>query len=457
VTERTITSVSLAQGPTEDSPMPVPQLIVALDCDHPLTPPSRHVLDGLDEVTFGRGDRAAIREGRRLAIRLPDPRMSSDHGRLVREGGAWTLDDPRSKNGSIVNGQLTRRRPLGDGDVIELGHTFLLVRWLAPTAGPADLDAGGLAAPAPELVTFDGDLERSFQRMARVAATDVPVLVLGETGTGKEVVARAVHDLSGRTGPFVAVNCGALPETLIEAELFGARKGAFSGAGADRPGLVRSAEGGTLFLDEIAELRAPSQAAFLRVLQEREVTPLGDTRPVRVDVRFCAATHRALDDMIDAGEFRRDLYARLYGFVVELPPLGRRREDLGLLIGALLRRGGHDRVTFAPAAARLLFRHDWPLNVRELDRALASAVALAGDRAIGPDDLPEAVRQEPTRPREAAAPAKLDDDALRAKLVALLESTQGNVAAVARAMGKERMQIHRWARRFGIDLASYRR
>src|SRR5439155_2272321 len=133
-----------------------------------------------------------------------------------------------------------------------------------------------------------------YSRLARVADTDVPVLVFGETGTGKELVARALHQLSQRRGPFVAVNCGALPETLVEAELFGARRGAFSGATADRPGLVRGADGGTLFLDEIAELRATSQAAFLRVLQEREVHAIGDTRPVKDDVRFCSAQHRDL-------------------------------------------------------------------------------------------------------------------------------------------------------------------
>jgi transcriptional regulator with PAS, ATPase and Fis domain len=459
VSDDTITSVSLGRAHSDDDAlMPAPQLIIALDSDHPMAAPRRHLLEDLDLVTFGRGEALCSREGRTLTLRLPDPRMSSDHGKLVREPGGWVLDDPKSKNGCVVNGVLSRRRVLVDGDLLELGHTFCLYRVAAAATGAADLDAEHLAAPRPELATFAGELERGFRRIARIAATEVPVLVLGETGTGKEVIARALHELSGRNGPFVAVNCGALPESLLEGELFGARKGAFSGAIADRPGLVRSADGGTLFLDEIAELRPQSQAAFLRVLQEREVMALGDTRPVKVDVRFCAATHRNIEDMVDSGGFRRDLFARLYGYVIELPPVGQRREDLGLLVRALLRRlPGGERARLSPAAARLLFRYDWPRNVRELEKALASAVALADGRAIAPDDLPESIRREPSTRAAPTTPPVVDEATLRQRLVALLESHEGNVAAVARAMGKERMQIHRWARRFGLDLDSYRR
>jgi transcriptional regulator with PAS, ATPase and Fis domain len=439
--------------------VPVAQLILSLHCDRPSAPPSRHVLSGLDEVRFGRGDAQAVRTGRKLVLRVPDPRMSSEHGRLVRDGDVWRLDDPSSKNGCILNGALTREDVLGDGDVLELGHTFFLFRLAAAAPGGADLSSDALAAPAPDLATFAGGLAESYARLVRVAATDVPILIFGETGTGKELVARAVHALSSRRGPFVAVNCGALPETLVEAELFGAKRGSFSGATADRPGLVRGADGGTLFLDEIAELRASSQAAFLRVLQEHEVTPIGETRAVKVDVRVCAATHRALDDMVKAGAFRRDLYARLFGFTIELPPLRARREDLGLLVRALLaRRPGGKDASFTPAAARLLHAYDWPHNVRELEKALASAVALAEGRAIDESDLPDAVRAGPSAGgANASGGASSDDDALRVKLVSLLEAHKGNVAAVARAVGKDRMQIHRWVRRLAIDLATFRR
>jgi transcriptional regulator with PAS, ATPase and Fis domain len=458
VSNRTITNVSALGGEQDVSTPPVPQLIIALDCDRPLAAPSRHVLDGLDEVRFGRGDASRVRAGNVLTVRFADPRISSDHGRLVRTPEGWTLEDPSSKNGCLVNGRATRQHTLADGDVLELGRTLCVYRFARVVRGASDLDGDQLDAPAPGLATFVASLEQAFARLARIAATQVPVLILGETGTGKEVVARAVHDLSGRRGPFVPVNSGALPESLLEGELFGAKKGAFSGAIADRPGLVRSADGGTLFLDEIAELRAHSQVAFLRVLQEREVVALGETRAVKVDVRFCAATHRDIDEMVDSGEFRRDLHARLNGHAIELLPLRHRREDLGLLIRALLPSiPDGERAKLSTPAARLLFRYDWPGNVRELEKTLTSAVALAGDRPIAPEDLPERLRDPRARVEPSATVSTGDDASLRAQLVARLEQHQGNVAAVARAMGKEPMQIRRWVRRFGLDLDSYRR
>jgi transcriptional regulator with AAA-type ATPase domain len=457
VSSATITSISLGRGQSEDAAPTVPQLIISLHCDRPMTPPSRHVLEGVDEVVFGRGEALVERTGRRLTIRIPDPRMSSDHGRLVRDRQAWLLDDPRSKNGVVVNGAPTRRQVLGDGDVLELGHTFCLFRVGAAAPGPADVAADTLAEPAPELATFAGELAEAFARLGRVAATDVPILISGETGTGKELIARAIHAASRRTGAFIAVNCGALPETLLEGELFGARRGAYSGATADRPGLVRGADRGTLFLDEIGELRATSQAAFLRVLQEREVLPLGDTHPVKVDVRVVAATNRTLEDMVAGGAFREDLFARLSGYAFLVPALRQRREDLGLLVRALLaRRPGGEQATFTVAAARLLHAYDWPHNIRELEQALASAIPLAVGRPIDVADLPEAIRRGPTR-RTPVIAVPEDDDALRAHLVGLLEAHAGNVAAVARAVGKERMQVHRWAKRLGLDLDSYRR
>jgi transcriptional regulator with AAA-type ATPase domain len=451
----TVTSRSLGRGGAEDeSVAPVHQLVVVLDCDRPMLSPSRHRLDGLDEVRFGRGERGFCRDGVVLTLRHADVRMSTDHGRLVRGADGWLLDDPYSKNGCIVNGRPSRRHVLADGDLLELGHTMCLFRIARPASGPPDLDADALAVPARELATFSGLLEQQWSRLAKIAATEVPVVVLGETGTGKEIVARALHKLSGRSGSFVAVNSGALPETLLEAELFGTRKGAFSGALTDRVGLVRSADAGTLFLDEIAELRAHSQVALLRVLQEREVVAIGDARPIKVDVRFCAATHRDLDAMVERGEFRRDLHARLNGLTIALPPLRARREDLGMLVRALLSPiAGTEDTRFAPAAARMLFRHDWPGNVRELEKALASAVALAGDRAIEPGDLPIAIGR--TAPAAARTPPASEDE-LRAQVVALLREHAGNIAAVARAMNKEPVQIRRWIRRFGLDLDTFR-
>jgi transcriptional regulator with GAF, ATPase, and Fis domain len=287
-------------------------------------------------------------------------------------------------------------------------------------------------------------------------------MLQGETGTGKELAARALHTWSGRGGPFVAVNCGALPEQLAESELFGVRRGAFTGAVEDRPGLVRSSSGGTLLLDEVGELPSLLQVKLLRVLQENEVQPVGAAQPVRVDLRVVTATHRDLAALVEEGGFRRDLFARLTGLEVEIPPLRDRRVDLGLLIPALLRRAGAPAaVHFSREAGRALFHWSWPHNVRELEKALALAVALAGDGRIELSHLPEVVRTAP-EPRpdpmagHAVRPLSEADVTRRTELIEQLRAHHGNVSAVAREMGVARMQIQRWCRRFHLDPASFR-
>jgi DNA-binding NtrC family response regulator len=473
--DSTITSVLL--GPPEDEVAPElrPQLVQVAISDDPQAPSSRHQLDDVDEVVFGRGERSALRSrtgGHRvLELRIPDRRMSAQHGRLIRGPAGWLLDDPHSKNGAVVDARVTRRTVVGDGMVIELGHTFFVFR-NAPVERDAAHDVGDaeLAAGAPALRTFDGALAERFATLERVAPAEVSVLLRGETGTGKELVARAVHELSGRSGAFVAVNCGALPPNLIEAELFGHRRGAFTGAVGERLGLVRSADGGTLFLDEVGELPATSQAAFLRVLQEREVVPVGVDRPVKVDVRLCAATLRDLEALVASGQFRRDLYARLFGLTVELPPLRRRRVDIGLLARHLLRLiPDGTQLRLAPAALRALLRHDWPLNIRELEKVLITAAALATDGLIEATHLPEALRRglraEPFDdgdrggggdPMPAGGPRTRDDE-LHEQLVGLLTLHQGNVLAVSKALHTRRTQVYRWLRRFGIQVEAFRR
>jgi transcriptional regulator with PAS, ATPase and Fis domain len=291
-----------------------------------------------------------------------------------------------------------------------------------------------------------------------MARTSLPVVLRGESGTGKEVLARAVHRLSGRSGAFQAVNCAALAQSLAESELFGYRKGAFSGATEDRPGLIRSAQGGTLFLDEIGDLPLPLQGHFLRVLQESEVTPVGATRAVPVDFRLVAATHRDLEKMAAAGTFRADLLARIGGFTLELPPLRDRKEDLGMLIAALLHRhagAAAEHVRFSLAAARALVHHDFRLNVRELEKALAVAVTLSEEGRIDVAHLPSGM---PAKSDTAPPPQTLSPHAgaRREQLIELLRTHKGNIAEVGRAVGKARMQIHRWMKRYGINPADFR-
>ncbi|HEY0192916.1 MAG TPA: sigma 54-interacting transcriptional regulator [Kofleriaceae bacterium] len=459
--DTTITNLSLELGELDGGARRVPQLVVIANADAPLQPSSRHLLTELDEVRFGRGDRAAVRsvvDGRRvLELRIADRRMSSQHGALVRSPVGWTLDDPESKNGAIVDGNIVRRQLLASGAIIELGHTFFGFRHAeVERDAPDDLGDADLAHLPFALRTLDGALADQLAILRRVAASEVSVLLHGETGTGKELVARAVHELSGRTGAFIAVNCGALPSHLLEAELFGHRRGAFTGAVGERLGLVRSADGGTLFLDEVGELPAASQAAFLRVLQEREVVPIGVDHPVKVDVRLCAATLRDLEALVDSGQFRPDLYARLFGHTLELAPLRARKLDLGLLLRHMLGElPGGDQLVIAPAAMRALLRSEWPLNIRELQKVLATAAVLATDGVIELAHLPDALR----KPRAEAAPVPRarSDDELKLEIEALLARCSGNVIAVGREMNVRRTQLYRWFKRFGIDPETFRK
>jgi hypothetical protein len=461
--ESTISSLPLRSGHEPIGERALPYLVLVALADEPTLPSSRHLLEDTDEVWFGRGPREAARvvhDGRRiLQLRVPDSRMSGDHGALVRGPTGWVFRDPRSKNGAVVAGEVTRRALVRDGTVLELGHTFFLFCSRAIEDGAV---ADRIGAPAgPEgLATFVGPLADRFAALARIADTAISVVLLGETGTGKEVTARALHVLSARSGPFVAVNCGALPPSLIEAELFGSRRGAYTNATTDRVGLVRTADRGTLLLDEIGELPPAAQVTLLRVLQEREVMPVGSDHPVKVELRICVATLRDLAARVDDGAFRHDLYARLLGFTLTLPPMRERKADFGLILGALLPRiAGGQAVRFTPAALRKLLRHDWPFNIRELERTLATAVALAPDGLVDAGHLPDALRQPAAMPGGTPAPPALapEDATLRTRLIELLTSHHGNVVAVGRELGARRTQIYRWAHRLGIEIASYRR
>jgi DNA-binding NtrC family response regulator len=445
---------------------PEAYLIVALESERPLSGSSRHSLRGIDEVSLGRGEeRLATREGRRLDLTLPSRWMSGAHARVVRGPQGWRVEDSGSRNGTLVNGTAAAHVALADGDVIEVGRTLAIFREAlhAPPTTALDFDSRRTSFPAPGLRTLIPALAEGVEALVRIAQSLVPVLVRGETGTGKEVTARAVHTLSRRPGAFVAVNCAAIPATLVESQLFGHTKGAFSGATRDEPGFVRAASGGTLFLDEIGDLPASSQAALLRVLQEREVVPVGTTRPLPVDLRIVAATNQPLEALVARGTFRTDLLARLDGFTHTLLPLRERREDIGLLVGDLLGEIAPEprSVTLAPEVARALVLYAWPLNIRELGQCLARAAALAaGSRVIERAHLPPAVArvlEGHSVPGSPGPGEPTEGPRLRAQLEGLLGQHEGNVAEVARAMGKARMQVHRWMKRFAIDPKRFRR
>lgn len=462
MSDRADRTLSLTRSPRGGAERAEPYLALSLSAGAPLEPSLRVRLSDIDQVTIGRGDKGSAQRVdeagvRSVELRLADLRASSKHVQLSRALGRWVLEDLGSKNGTRVNGQPIERGPLEDGDVIEIGHSFLVFRSAVEGAagGPLFLDARDLDPRPPGCRTLHAAYGRALDALSALAASDVAIVLRGESGTGKEVVARTVHAQSGRGGPLVAINCGALSQGLVESELFGHKRGAFTGAADDRVGLVRSAEGGTLFLDEVGDLPAPAQASLLRALQEKEVLPVGATRPVPVDFRVIAATHRDLEEMITRGDFRADLYARLNGFTLWLPPLRERREDLGLLIGAVLGpRGAVPPIRIE--AARALFTYPWPLNVRELEKALETARVLAGTAPIALEHLPESLQHNSQAAEAEEAPLPAEDLERRASLILLLRQHHGNVSAVARAMGKARMQIQRWIKRYKITPDSYR-
>jgi sigma-54 dependent transcriptional regulator, acetoin dehydrogenase operon transcriptional activator AcoR len=437
-----------------------PYLFLLLQRDRPLAGSARYCLQHIDAVLLGRGSaRARTYPGaRQLEIAIDDPWMSTAHARIVREGRGFVLEDLGSRNGTARNGLPEQRVTLVDGDIVEVGRSFFLFR-ASLDARVADVDEAELEHALPGMPTLSPALGRALDRVAQLAHSSISIVLFGESGTGKEVLARAIHERSSRPGPFIAVNCAALTDTLVASELFGHKRGAFSGAIEERAGLVRSTHGGTLLLDEVGDLTATGQGALLRVLQEGEVLPVGASVPVRVDTRVIAATHRDLDALVAAGTFRRDLLARLSGFVFQLPRLRERREDLGLLIRVLLHRlaAVPGNISFSLDATRALLAYPWPLNVRELEKCLAAAIAQAPDGVIRAVHLHDAVRVGPSphKPDDASVSSEAALER-RDVLVALLREHTGNVSAVAREMRVARAQIHRWLRRYDLDAASFR-
>jgi Nif-specific regulatory protein len=292
-----------------------------------------------------------------------------------------------------------------------------------------------------------------YRRISRVAPTDSTVLITGESGTGKELVARAIHRNSPRAAkPFIAINCAAITETLLESELFGHEKGAFTGAVAQKKGKLETAEGGTVFLDEIGELSPALQAKLLRVLQDHQFDRVGGTKFVRVDFRLVAATNRDLEAAIESGGFRRDLYYRLNVVSLVLPPLKERRDDITLLAGWFLRRHADKAKRplsgFSAEALACLRAYDWPGNVRELENAIEHAVVLGLDSVILPDDLPDAIVEAASSGpvADGAASMRFHDAVKQAKkdlIHRAVEETHGNYNAAARLLGLHPNYLHR--------------
>jgi two-component system, NtrC family, response regulator AtoC len=405
------------------------------------------------EVTVGRGDD--------VDVRIDDPSVSRVHLAIRLEPHAIAVIDRGSANGTTLREvrmptgvpvQVSANEPFAAGDVV------LVVQEIGAALPVGEAGAGAprprMAAPArdaaPEPIVLDPTMRQLYDLAARVARGTISVLLTGQTGTGKDVLAEHLHRSSTRAGaPLVRINCAAFSDTLVEAELFGHAKGAFTGANADRQGLLEAADGGTVFLDEIGELPLALQAKLLRVVEDRAVMRVGSTTARAVDVRFVAATNRDLEAEVDAGRFRRDLYFRLAGVVLALPPLAERPEE----IDALARRFAAEAAAkLGRAAPRLdasaiaaLRAHAWTGNVRELRNAIERAVLVADAEVLAAGALmlgdakkpaPEAPAAKPTATKPA--PASLPDELAeleKQRILAALEECGGNQTRAAEKLG----------------------
>jgi DNA-binding NtrC family response regulator len=380
-------------------------------------------------------------------IRLADDRVSRRHAVVVVGAQALHVTDAASTNGLFVDGRRTAEAHVRAGAVLRLGDTVLVT--VRGALGLRTDESGlGMVGRSPALATV-----RSLLR--RVGPSALPVLIGGETGTGKELIARAVHAESQRSGPFVAINCAALPAPLVESLLFGHRKGAYTGASAEQEGAFGHAHGGTLFLDEVGELALEAQPKLLRVLEDGEVTPVGSSRPARVDVRVVTATNVPLDEAVRAGRFREDLYARLAGVKIAPPPVRERREDIVLLFEHFLGEAARGRPP-SPEFAEGLLLHPWPQNVREL-RKLAERLQVLHPGAPRWEaamlDLapPAPSPHAPAEPASEESWAHRSGPPSREGLIELLVRFEGNVSRLAEHVHRNRKQVYRWMDELGIE------
>jgi DNA-binding NtrC family response regulator len=365
-----------------------------------------------------------IGRGAEADIRLDDPSVSRKHARVMVQEDAVRLIDLDSRNGIRVNGApIQGAREISLNDVVSVGEVTLHLRRPAQIASPEEgRDACCAMGPGDDprvrtlslgdrtVLLADPAMDRLFSLIERLAAADVAVLVVGETGAGKEHAAFAVHHGSTRrSGPFVCVNCAAIPDTLVESEFFGFEKGAFSGAHTAKPGLFERASGGTLFLDEVGELSLSAQAKLLRVLEGGHFARLGETRERKADVRIVAATNRDVAAEVKARRFREDLYYRLSAAVVLIPPLRERPADIPVLARRFLAdaraRAGKGPLEIAPAAMLALARHGWPGNVRELRNAMEYAAASTSDGVVERSSLPRTITGDPMQANGCAPSA----------------------------------------------------
>lgn len=431
-----VTTIALGSEPAEKERLPRYLLTTSLGGMQ------LHELPAEGEVVIGRGPECQIV--------LDDASISRQHARL-RIGATCLLADLGSRNGTLLHGERLRcgdERQVCCGDSFSVGKVSVLV--LPPNASPGEQLTGS------RLQINDVEADTSMPLLSSVAQARLNVLIYGETGVGKELLAQAIHRQSKRTGLFVAVNCAALTESLLESELFGYERGAFTGAMTPKPGLFLAATGGTLLLDEIGEMSMAIQAKMLRAIETQTILPVGGVRPVPIDVRFLAATHRDLLAQVEQGSFRRDLYYRLAGFAFEIPPLRERRHQVPRIalqiMTAVASRTGSVAPTITPRASAMLQAHNWPGNVRELRNVVERAMLLAAGGGI---DVGHLLFDPDSRTMTGTAEGSVKPDAApiedeRARILGALNACAGSQTRAARMLAMSRATLVQKIRLYGL-------
>jgi transcriptional regulator with PAS, ATPase and Fis domain len=404
---------------------------------------------------------------------IHDAAMSRRHCTIDRRDNAWVVVDLDSRNGTMVNGVPVRAHALADGDQIRAGDSVFLFAAGTPRrdAPPVESTTGAaivLDPPSGGQVTFTSDeqirhdlvgqspaMADVLVRIGRAARVDSTVLIQGESGTGKELIARAIHANSSRAAaPFVAINCAAIPDGLLESELFGHERGAFTGALAQKRGRLELAAGGTVFFDEVTELTVSLQAKLLRALQERQIDRVGGSKPIAVDIRVIAASNVDLAQAVKNATFRSDLFYRLNVVSITVPPLRERAGDVTLLIWYFLRKHAgrcKRRIRgMTPEARQTLTGYDWPGNVRELENAVERAVVMSAGDWIDVADLPEHLLEAVPRPDDGDGYHARINLAKRETIRKALELSGGNVAQAARQLKLQPTYLHRLIKNLGV-------
>jgi transcriptional regulator of acetoin/glycerol metabolism len=439
---------------TKEGPSHLPLLLIVGDSRGRVPPARQRVTTFSGTLVVGRRE-ASQTEPRQASLVLADRMVSSQHLSIAPapDEGSFEITDLSSTNGTVVDGEAVESTMrLRDGAVIFVGSHVMVFRVASETQLAAITEE--IALPLGPVATVNPAFAVICRRIRKLAEAGQEFLLTGETGAGKEIYANAIHRASGRTGPFVAVNCAALPRELVESELFGYARGAHSQAAMAKPGIIEQAEGGTLFLDEVGEMAPELQTKLLRFTQDRMLSPIGGVRARHIDTHIIAATSRAtgLTDSGKAG-LREDLAARLGAEAIRIPPLRDRVEDLGALASHLM---GEKEKPFDLSAFQSMCLYGWPGNVRELAKTVASAEALSrGAERIGFDHLPTAIGAVP-RLRSSPGRRKYRKPPTAEELESLMKRFQGNMMRVARELDRKPALVYRWARRFGLPVADFR-